>query len=604
MHLKNVLSDPALEDYDVNYYELDLSADNTSNYIEGSGIVFGEVSVPSVDTLVVELDANLMVDSVWLDNSSVTYLHQNDKVYAVPVSPYNQGMHFSLRVFYHGTPDGGLFNEQYIPFITPYITYTLSEPFHAFEWFPCKQDLTDKADSVCVKITTSNDLKAGSNGVLRNTYTIDANTVCYEWFSGHPTDFYLISLSIGPYEEFNQYAHPAGLSDSVFIQNYVYDLSSYSLGDVEETAGLIELFSELYGMYPFADEKYGHCMAPLSGGMEHQTMTTLGYFETILIAHELAHQWFGDYLTCGTWQDIWINEGFASYSEYITNQNLVSQAEADAWMLDAHSYAKEEPQGSVYVPITEVNDEMRIFSMQLSYKKGAALVHMIRYLIDDDDMFYAMLRDYIQTFANSTATGEDFKIFASNYTGIDFTDFFNEWYYGEGFPTYSLSWWQADSVYFEVSQTTSSSNTPLFTIPVEFTFNYTAGGDTTIRFENNQQIQSYSVMLGQEVSSVEIDKYNWILNNEGSINYLGTGNFEHASNTFVYPNPCRNEIRIQYDNTQSIEYSLFDSSMRMITNGELNGPNDNIKMNSYDQGIYFLRLNSKEGSKIYKIVKN
>ncbi len=97
---------------------------------------------------------------------------------------------------------------------------------------------------------------------------------------------------------------------------------------IDKTGDLILLYSDLFGDYPFANEKYGHCVAPFGGGMEHQTMTTLVNFSFLLVAHELAHQWFGDFVTCSTWQDIWINEGFASYAEYLANQYLKSQEDS------------------------------------------------------------------------------------------------------------------------------------------------------------------------------------------------------------------------------------------------------------------------------------
>src|SRR5690606_34514429 len=134
----------------------------------------------------------------------------------------------------------------------------------------------------------------------------------------------------------------------------------------ENTADFIELFSGLYGMYPFADEKYGHCMAPISGGMEHQTMTTQGFFEKSLTAHELAHQWWGDYVTCGTWANIWINEGFASYSEYLMLQNLFpSQAAGD--MQQRHTNIMSQAGGSVWV--ADSTDESAIFDSRLVYNK-------------------------------------------------------------------------------------------------------------------------------------------------------------------------------------------------------------------------------------------
>ena len=158
---------------------------------------------------------------------------------------------------------------------------------------------------------------------------------------------------------------------------------------------MITSFSRLLMDYPFSEEKYGHAMAPMGGGMEHQTMTTLQDFGFFLVAHELAHQWFGDHITCGNWQDIWINEGFASYMEYVAAQELLGQEAADGWMTNAMSVAKSRTRGSVFVPEEGVEDEYRLFDYALSYKKGAILLHMIRYELDDDDLFFGALRQYL-----------------------------------------------------------------------------------------------------------------------------------------------------------------------------------------------------------------
>ena len=146
----------------------------------------------------------------------------------------------------------------------------------------------------------------------------------YEWKSRHPIDYYLISVSVAPYLEYLNYAHPP--RPTVPVVNYVYNQAALGnfQSEIDRTPGFIENYSALCGLYPFADEKYGHSMAPLGGGMEHQTMTTQDGFNFTLTAHELFHQWFGDNVTCGSWEDIWLNEGFASYGEYLSLQALAA----------------------------------------------------------------------------------------------------------------------------------------------------------------------------------------------------------------------------------------------------------------------------------------
>ena len=175
------------------------------------------------------------------------------------------------------------------------------------------------------------------------------NKLRYEWKSNYPIAYYLISFAVSEYQEYNIYAHPAGMGgDSLLIQNFIYDapgcLDYYKAG-IDETVGMVELFSDLYSLYPFHQEKYGHCLTAIGGGMEHQTMSTMGNFNFGLVAHELGHMWFGDNVTCATWSDIWINEGFATYTDYLAREKFihlnVSQLQPGTYLIRVY-----EPAGS------------------------------------------------------------------------------------------------------------------------------------------------------------------------------------------------------------------------------------------------------------------
>ena len=336
------------------------------------------------------------------------------------------------------------------------VVWSLSEPFSAYEWFPCKQSLTDKADSSYFFITVPSNLKAGSNGLLENVIDLGNGFSRYEWKHRHPIVYYLISVSVASYVEYNVYANPAGAPNPILIQNYIYDNPQtlpYFQDDIDETVDFMELFYDLYGPYPFEGEKYGHCMAPFSGGMEHQTMTTQGFFTKGLTAHELGHQWWGDYVTCASWCDIWINEGFASYSEYLMLENLYPN-EANGHMADVHDNVMNQNGGSVWV-LDSLN-ENRIFSGRLTYNKGAAIIHTMRYMINDDVQFFQMLKDFLTNHGNGTAYGVDFKNAMENASGEDFNTLFEQWYFGEGYPTYSLAWQQmGNDLIVEISHTSS-----------------------------------------------------------------------------------------------------------------------------------------------------
>jgi len=236
----------------------------------------------------------------------------------------------------------------------------------------------------------------------------------------------------------------------------------------------------------------------------------MGNFEFYLLAHELGHSWFGNYVTCATWQDIWINEGFATFAGYLATEVLAPEY-ADGEREYRYERALLEPDGSVYVPEEDIDDPSRIFSGNLSYNKGMALLYMIRYEMQDNDLFYLTLRNFLDRYANDVATGMDFKEVLEETTGRDFTDFFMQWYFGAGYPIYEVSWEQVGSTLtLHTTQSTSSTQTPLFKMPMEYKIVH-AGGDTTVRVFHGANEESYQFQIHQMVSDIVIDPGNHVL---------------------------------------------------------------------------------------------
>lgn len=511
-----------LYNYNVQFYHLNIETDNTTDTItKGNVLIKAKVKQDNFKTFAIELVNSLTIDSIKVNGKLSSFSHDDDLISIPLETPLNQGETVEGRIYYHGETGSGMrlqtsskWNKQ--------VNYTLSESFHAKDWFPCKEILTDKADSAKIYVTTQKGLMVGSNGLLKDIDTLENNKVRFRWETKYPIDYYLISLAIGDFMEYSYDMQLDG-GGSMLIQNYLYndqECLDENKNVLDQTDDMIILLSDLFGPYPFKEEKYGHCMAPFGGGMEHQTMSTMGYFDFGITMHELGHQWFGDYVTCATWQDIWINEGFASYSEYLGEEFLHTQQKADEWMQEAHNYVLNEDGGSVYIPEEHKENESRIFDYRLSYKKGAAIVHQIRFELNNDDIFFKTLKDFLKEYADSAATGEDFRAILEKNSGKDFSAFFDQWYYGEGHPIISVEYYQPekkDSLSLIVKQETSKPNvTPFFEMHTEFRIQH-SDGDTLIRTYQQQSTDTFQIYMPHKVKEINIDPNNWIVNEKGTI---------------------------------------------------------------------------------------
>ncbi len=525
---KSVINpNPHVFDYDVKFYKLDIEAYDTTNQFSGNATVFAKVVVSETDTFSLELSNKLTADSVFINGAKHLFSHTSHKIYVPLISPVSMGQSIEFILYYH-TPPGYTSSYYSSTLAANYgnfnVSQSFSEPYYMHEWMPCKQELEDKADSVHIFVTTDDDLKVAGPGNL-TIVPLPDQKVRYEWKTNQKTAFYLISFAISDYIDYSLWAKPDSLpGDSILVMNYVYDypncLQSNKV-NIDKTPLMINLFSDKMGLYPFFEEKYGHYMWYPSGfsGMEHITMTGLRSFSFNLIAHELGHSWYGDNVTCATWSDIWVNEGFASYIEYIANQYLNSQASADALMLNYMNYAMTQPGGSVYVPPASLNSSGRIFSTRLTYRKGSALVHMIRFEMNNDSLFFRTLYDFQQIYQDSVATGLDFKAVCEDVSGIDFTDFFNQWYFGEGFPTFSAIWSQnQDTVLLRSIQTTSTTITTIFKMPVDFKLSY-SGGNQAFRLYQLTNDTTFKIIIPHEITGITIDPNNWVLNQIGTITH-------------------------------------------------------------------------------------
>lgn len=593
--------DSGLLRYDVNHYGISLEVNDTSTYISGYTDI-SATALEKIDELVFELSSSLQLDSVFIGEiREDSFTHIFDLVRISPVDPVPGNEQFRARLYYHGSGGhssffAGISNRKDMEWDSR-VTYTLSEPFRALDWFPCKQVLHDKADSADIYITVGEGLMAGSNGILVGIDSLSGGKKRYHWQSRYPVAYYLLSITVSNYQDYSFYSKSQFLPDSLLIQNYIYNVPGcleQNRADIDVTADLIDLYSGLFSPYPFWKEKYGHCLAPMGGGMEHQTMTTLASFRFNLVAHELTHQWFGDNVTCASWQDIWINEGFASYGEYLAREALLSHEEADKWMNRAHELAMMAPGGSVYIPEGDADDEIRIFSSALSYKKGAALVHMLRYELQNDSLFFRTLSVFQERYADSVATGRDFLNVLNEISGSDFEWFFEQWYYGYGYPQFQVTWQQSyDSIIVEISQSGSSDKTAFFKTSMDLEFHYEIGGDTLMRIFIDEPEMRVGISLSRPVIKLVPDPENWILDITEVVNKTVRKDYFK-----VRPNPFGEKLNIVFrTGIGDREIILCDLHGKILK--KCHSTSGSFTMDTHDliQGVYLLKIS--EGKEVY-----
>ncbi len=603
-----IVSGTTQNNYDVKFYHISVEAKNTSTKLSAITDV-GVVAMQNSDSIILDFGKQMTINDLRVNNKKVEFSHKNNKL--IVYDHFYSDLYYTVKISYAGDgayPKGeeAVILKEYSPF--GYFFYTLTEPYSTKYWFPCKEVLTDKADSVFVDISIPDEFKAGSVGLLDTVVESDTGWVQYQWKSYYPTSFYLISIAFGDYLDYTfQYTNG---EDSFPVVNLIYNSQDFLQQEkerIDTTKTFLDIFTDLFGPYPFKDEKYGHCLVPSGGGMEHQTMTTLGNFSFNLVAHELAHQWFGDYVTCSSWNDIWINEGFASYSEYLVSEYLGSDEDATSWMAYAHELAMSSDRGSVYVPDSVVDDESRVFNYNLTYKKGAAILHMLRHEINNDDLFFGALKSYLEKYKYGTASAEDFKEHVESFCDIDLEAFFEQWYYGSGYPIYSFNWYQENGEFVLVStQTTSDpAYTPFFkqTLPILLTFPH---GDTLIEVPINDPVTTYRVSVDKPVYYVTIDPGEICIKDVQNVSRLDSLSSVALKEILIYPNPASTSIRIysnfQYERIDLRFINIDGRLVKSINNVIPDGSEHNIT--DLQPGLYFVSIETGDKHGLIKLIKS
>ena len=578
--------------WDLTYNKLSLHVNPEQNYVEGAVQFQFSSKTNNLNHVTIDLTNDLNIDSIISGVNHLNYQHQNDQVTVNLINGLNPSETDSFTVYYHGVPPfepNESFTQGYHSGGIPVI-YTLSEPYGAKDWWPCKQSLADKIDSLDVIITLPEKYQAASNGILVND-TVFNSTRINHWKHRHPIATYLVFFSATQYETYSDWA---SLQDGsqVEILNYIYPSSlSEAKRRTPLTANLIRLYSDLFIDYPFKNEKYGHAQFGWGGGMEHQTMSSMGGFGSELIAHELAHQWFGDYITCRSWHDIWLNEGFATYLTGLFLEHLNPDPWWRLWREILVDKITSEPGGSVYVKDT--TDVGRIFDSRLTYRKGAYVLHMLRGQLGDSS-FYRGIKKYINDYRviNGFATTDIFRENMEVAADTFLTEFFNDWIYGEGYPVYQADiYYSSENVLVNLSQSPSLDYGPFFEMKVPLSI-YSSGQKDVIWLDQKQPDQSFNISTGYLPDSILINEDLWIAG-KFKVTYHPS-DLKVNKGIVIVQNKELNYLYVEVANEIDGIITIYNISGQKLIEVEWNLANKTISTSGLLPGVYMLQF-SNEG---------
>ena len=603
-HGQTLRSGSPASGYDVYYHRMAWTLDPAVSAISGNVTTYF-TATEALATLRLDLAANMNVAQVLHQSGPLTFVHQADDVLAIqlPVE-LAAGEADSVTVLYSGSPQTSGFGS----FLTAEhagvpVLWTLSQPYGAKDWWPCKQDLNDKIDSIDVYVTVPEGNRAAGNGVLVSGNT-EAGQTTWHWRHRHPIAYYLIATAVTNYEviEFD-----IPLPDAtVPMVVYTYPEDAYFMelnaGDILEQ---MPLFSELFGTYPFADEKYGHAQFSWGGGMEHQTMSFMGTWSYELAAHELAHQWFGNLVTCGSWEDIWLNEGFATYLSGLC-YNFVATQYWDVWKRALVQNITSLPDGSVRC--TDTTTVSRLFNARLSYRKGAMVLHTLRWVVGDS-AFFAACRNYLNdpVLRMNSARTSDLQAYLEAASGMDLDQHFADWFEGQGHPSYTVEWTQDGdgTVVLQMHQSTSHPSVSFYAMPVPIRF-HGNGQDSTVVLQHSYSGELFNFHLPFQADSAVFDPDTWLISAQNLVLNVPVASFGTAR-PLLFPNPTSGPAWVYVGNSFSgpVQLNVHDALGRIVASQQttVQGQRLPLDLSALPSAAYTVELRSNDQRTWMRVVK-
>ncbi len=608
----------SIEKYDAQYYRLEMKIDFLRRSILGKTSLLFKSLQNNLQTITLNFESPLTVDSV--GGAAQGFVLENGLLQLTLKQPLSKNDSALIWVAYSGNPyiPGSLaFVFDRMPDETPYV-WTLSEPFGARQWWPCKDTPADKADSVDIIVTVPPGNLVASNGLLAEVRQEDNGWQTYFWQERYPIATYLVSIVAGPLAHFQDFYHYSA-TDSMLLDYYVFP------GDLETAREVftalpdyLDALSYYFGPYPFLKEKYGHAQFGWGGGMEHQTLTSIGNvneYWTYLYVHELGHQWFGDQVTCASWHDIWLNEGFASYSEalYAEWAGFKGQPPGIDSYLEYMSTQSFFEDGTVI--IEDTTDFKAIFG-RIVYDKGSWVLHMLRKVIGADNLFEAF-KQYLNDprWTYGSVKTENFQEICERVSGKDLDAFFDQWLNYPYYPKYEYEWqaFKNSTSGYDVELTIRQVQTQtLYVMPIELRFLFADESDTLLTVQNAQFTQEYHFSFSKQPIYLIFDPNNWLLeeSRETSTAQVISGFGFHR----IFPNPSQGKVNIEvvYWQQEDQPIQIFDLNGRKIRTLFPYKKIFNLRKYLWDgkneqgkpvsSGIYFLRAPTIRESRVRKIM--
>ena len=558
----------------------------------------------------------LTVDSVWSSGAGLSMRRVEERLVFDFPQPLGTAAPIRLGVRYHGSPG----NDGYGGFFWgDRVIYTVGEgirtnpPSMLRYWMPSHDEPFDKA-TLDLFITVPQPLKAYANGTLmaalQNPGTQETT---FHYATAQVIAPYLIAITAGSHEVIED-VFPSLSGKDVPLQYIVFaENVEKALADWRRTPEMMQFLEGRFGAYPF--ERYGMIEVPMRGAMEHQTLTSMssalltgtGDYESIVV-HELAHQWWGNWVTCADWRDLWLNEGFASYCEALWAEY---RGGADSLRRTMSAFA------SHYFTEAGQRGHFSVYDPEYSwgatvYKKGAWILHMLRFVVGEE-AFWRILQVYGTTHAYGSATSRDFIAVAEGETGQSLAWFFEQWLFGAGYPDLHVAWdtpvRRMDSTRVTLIIAQRQRQQP-FEMPLEVVVETERGAVTDTVWLRTREDRFEFTVAGTP-GRLMIDPHEWLLNRAAIISTPLPGNLPpgELALTQNYPNPFlpqqhgRMELVAQipeYQAPMKVEICIYNVLGREVVKLAQKNMASGLQIFSWDgrddrgaavgSGVYFCQL--------------